>query len=100
MQSAQGLPIKTIKKATAQLTHELVRMARFAGGMPGCSPWQASLARIARVAGLLVFLAGVPAWAQTGQEAQPSYLVSRHRRALGIAPMAEVTLSNKGVQQS
>jgi len=25
MQSAQGLPIKTIKKATAQLTHELVR---------------------------------------------------------------------------
>jgi len=100
VQGVQGLPIKTIKKVTAKLTHEMVRMARFALGMPGCSPRHPSLARIARVAGLLVFLAGVPAWAQTGQEAQPSYLVSRDRRALGIAPMAEVTLSNKGVQQS
>ena len=30
MQSVQGLPIETIKKVTAKLTHEMVRIARFA----------------------------------------------------------------------
>jgi hypothetical protein len=30
MQSVQGLPIETIKKVTAKLTHEMVRIARIA----------------------------------------------------------------------
>ena len=71
MQSVQGLPIGTIETVTAKLTHEMVRVARFALAKPSCSPKQASLATIARVAGLLAFLAGLPGSAQTVQQAQP-----------------------------
>src|ERR1700692_765736 len=71
MQSVQDLLIKIVNKVTANLTREMIRMACFALGMPGCSPRQASLGTIVRVAGVLVFVAGVPAWAQTEQEAQP-----------------------------
>ncbi len=36
MQSVQGLAIKTMNKVTAKLMHEMVRVTRFALGMPGC----------------------------------------------------------------
>jgi hypothetical protein len=71
MQAAQGLPITTINTVTVNLTQEMVRLARFALGMPGSSSRRASLARIALAAGLLVLVAGVSASAQTVQKTQP-----------------------------
>jgi hypothetical protein len=67
MQRVQVLPIKTLKKAAAKLTDDMVRLARFVLRTPGYSPKQASLASIARVAGLLALVAGVSASAQTPQ---------------------------------
>src|SRR5258708_6888974 len=67
MQCVGVLPIKTIRKGSAKLKHEMVRLARFALRMPGCSRRQASMATIARVAGLFVLVAGVSASAQTPQ---------------------------------
>jgi hypothetical protein len=67
MQRVQVLPIKTLKKAAAKLTDDMVRLARFVLRTPGYSPRQASLASIARVAGLLALVAGVSASAQTPQ---------------------------------
>jgi hypothetical protein len=65
MQSFRVLPIKTIGKRTAGLKHEMVRLARSASKMLACSQRRASLARVARAAGLFVLVAGVPASAQT-----------------------------------
>ncbi len=65
MQSVQVLPIKTIRKATVKLTHEMVRLARFACRIPDRSLWQTSLARIAVAAGLFMLVAGVRTSAQT-----------------------------------
>ncbi|HWO33980.1 MAG TPA: alginate export family protein [Candidatus Acidoferrum sp.] len=65
MQRVEVMPIKTMKEATAKLKDEMVRLARFAVRTTGYSLRQASLARIARVVGLLVLGAGVPASAQT-----------------------------------
>src|SRR6266436_1047552 len=70
MQCVGVLPIKTIRKGSAKLKHEMVRLARFALRMPGCSRRQASMATIARVAGLFVLVAGVSASAQTPQTAE------------------------------
>ena len=70
MQSVQVLPIKTIRKATVKLTHEMVRLARFACRIPDRSLWQTSLARIAVAAGLFMLVAGVRTSAQTPQTAE------------------------------
>jgi hypothetical protein len=74
MQCADVLLIKTIRKCSAKLKHEMVQLAHFAIRMPGRSRRPASMATMARVAGLLMLLAGVPAWAQTPQseETAPS----------------------------
>jgi hypothetical protein len=75
MQCVWVLPIRTIRKGTSKLKHEMVRLARFALRMPGCSPRQVGLARIARVAGLFVLIAGVSTSAQTpltGESAPPA----------------------------
>jgi alginate export protein len=66
MQSVQVMPIKTIGEAKTKLAHEMVRLARLGLRIPGCSQTQASLPRIARVAGLLL-IACVPAKGQTPQ---------------------------------
>jgi hypothetical protein len=39
MQSVRGWPIKTIKKATAKLMHEMVRAARFGLGAEQFDLW-------------------------------------------------------------
>jgi hypothetical protein len=70
MQRVQVLPIKTLKKAAAKLTDDMVRLARFVLRTPGYSPRQASLASIARVAGLLALVPGVSASAQTPQSVE------------------------------
>lgn len=67
MQPVHVTPTKTRKKPSAKLAHELVRIARFALEMPRRLPWHASVTRIARVARLLVLIAGVPASAQLTQ---------------------------------
>src|SRR4029077_18543202 len=67
MQYVGVLPIKTIRTGSAKLKHEMVQLARCAFGRPGCSPRQASLAGIARVAGLFALVAGLSASAQTPQ---------------------------------
>lgn len=65
MRRVEVTSIKTVKEATAKLTDEMVRLARFAVKATGYSPRQASLARLARVVGLLLLGVGVPASAQT-----------------------------------
>jgi len=75
MESVQVVPPKTTKGATGKLADEMVRLARFVLRMPGCSPRHASLARIARVAGLFVLGAGVPASAQTPETTETATLV-------------------------
>ena len=67
MRPAHVMPIKTKEEATAKLAHGMSRIARFALEMPSGFHWQASVTRFARVAGLLVLIAGVPASAQTTQ---------------------------------
>src|SRR5580692_7896722 len=65
MQRVEVMPIKTMKEATAKPTDEMVRTARFAVRTTGYLPRKASLARLARVVGLLVLGVAVPASAQT-----------------------------------
>jgi hypothetical protein len=58
-----------MNKVTAKLGDTMVRIARCASGLPGCSLGQAGLARTALVT-LLVLVASVSAAAQAEQEAQ------------------------------
>jgi len=84
MQSAHIMPIKTIAEATAKLAHEISRIARFVLEMPGGFHWQASVTRIARAAGLLMLVAGVPVSAQTTQTVET--MVPAQSSCSGPAP--------------
>jgi hypothetical protein len=84
MQSAHIMPIKTIEEATAKLAHEISRKARFVLEMPGGFHWQARVTRIARAAGLLMLVAGVPVSAQTTQTVET--MVPAQSSCSGPAP--------------
>ena len=84
MQSAHVMPIKTIEEATAKLAHEMSRIACLALEVPGGFHRQASVTRIARAAGLLLLIAGVPASAQTTQTMET--MVSAQSTCSGPAP--------------
>ena len=57
----------SLNEVTAKLAHAMSRIAHLALELLGGFHWQASQTRIARAAGLLVLIAGVPAFAQMTQ---------------------------------